>query len=81
MRLRLIYSSRLRNLAETAESARTDCVIGDTSLLGSSTTGGANINYECSANTTKNGNSITNVTLNTCYFKHRYSSNIGEFRW
>ena len=65
MRLRLIYSSRLRNLAETAESARTDCVIGDTSLLGSSTTGGANINYECSANTTKNANSITNVTLNT----------------
>ena len=66
-RLRITYSSKLRNLQEEqSESVRTDCVIKDESLLDRILTDdlGANVDYNCSANS-NNTDAITNVTLNT----------------
>ena len=67
MRLRITYSSRLRNLQATAESARTDCTIKDSSLAGKvlSEGEGQNINYNCEANATQGDASTANFTLNT----------------
>ena len=68
MRLRITYSSRLRNLQETtAESARTDCELSDLSLAGKtlSEDEGKNVNYNCEANATQGDASTANFTLNT----------------
>ena len=61
-RLRVLYSSRLRNLEATAQSVRTDCVLSDENLEGTNST--SNINFNCEANK-KAGYDIANVTLNT----------------
>ena len=56
MRLRITYSSRLRNLQSTtgsAKSARTDCEITNPDLVGKTIDDGQNVNYNCTANTTK----------------------------
>ena len=67
MRLRITSSSRLRNLQATAESARTDCTIKDSSLVGKvlSEGEGQNVNYNCEANATQGDASTANFTLNT----------------
>ena len=61
-RLRVLYSSRLRNLEPSAQSVRTDCVLSDENLEGTNST--SNINFNCEANK-KAGYDIANVTLNT----------------
>ena len=61
-RLRVVYSSRLRNLEETAQSVRTDCTIANEDLVGASE---ANANFECSANKTTEEKEISSVTINT----------------
>jgi hypothetical protein len=63
-RLRVLYTSRLRNLEETgqAQSVRSDCVLTNETLEGQ--TLDKNINFDCTANKTK-GKEIANVTLNT----------------
>ena len=63
-RLRVLYTSRLRNLEETgqAQSVRSDCVLANETLEGQ--TSDKNINFDCTANKTK-GKAIANVTLNT----------------
>lgn len=66
MRLRLSYGGRLRNLqTATAESARTDCTIANPDLAGTTSTEGANVNYNCEATTTEDASKVSNVTLNT----------------
>ena len=64
-RLRVLYTSRLRNLEETgkAQSVRSDCVLANETLEGQ-TSSGKNINFDCTANKTAN-KEIANVTLNT----------------
>ena len=64
-RLRVLYTSRLRNLEETgqAQSVRSDCVLANETLEGQ-TSSGKNINFDCTANKTKD-KEIANVTLNT----------------
>ena len=63
-RLRVLYTSRLRNLEETgqARSVRSDCVLTNETLEGQ--TLDKNINFNCTANKTKD-KVIANVTLNT----------------
>ena len=64
-RLRITYNSKLRNLQTgTAESVRTDCIITNKNLVGSTVPDGVKANYDCSANA--NGDStISNIQLNT----------------
>ena len=68
-RLRITYNSRLRNLQDEsidAASVKSECVITDPSMLNTELKEdeGMNVNYNCSANNTKNETNI-NVTLNT----------------
>ena len=67
VRLRIDYNSRLRNLAPTSESARTDCELVDPSLEGKilGEGEGENVNYNCKANATQGDPSKANFTLNT----------------
>ena len=68
VRLRITYIRGLRNLQEAiAESARTDCTIKNTALLGTilSEGEGANVDYICEAEGTKGDVSTANFTLNT----------------
>lgn len=70
MRLRITYSSKLRNLqTETAkaESVRTDCEIADKALEGKilSAEEGQNVNYNCETNAAQGDASTANFTLNT----------------
>ena len=60
-RLRVLYSSRLRNLEETAQSVRTDCTISNEDLVGKSE---EHANFDCKANKTA-GKEISSVALNT----------------
>ena len=64
-RLRITYNSKLRNLQTgTAESVKTDCIITNKNLVGSTVPDGVKVNYDCSANA--NGDStISNIQLNT----------------
>ena len=69
LRLRITYFEGLRNLQEAvaAESARSDCIIANESLLTKKLTEeqGANVNYNCEANAMA-GDAITaNFTINT----------------
>ena len=68
-RLRIIYNSRLRNLADTqADSVRTDCEIDDDepSKDGAelSSTNGATVNYKCEANATGDATNAQ-IAINT----------------
>ena len=64
-RLRITYNSRLRNLQETtADSVRSDCIISDSSKAGKTVNEGVNINYKCSANSTKDAKNAK-IELNT----------------
>ena len=64
LRLRIHYFSRLRNLEESAESVRTDCSLTNTELSGKTAANGINVNFDCTANSTKDVRNA-NVTLNT----------------
>ena len=64
LRLRIHYWSRLRNLEESAESVRSDCSLTKTELSGKTAKDGINVNFDCTANSTKDVNNA-NVTLNT----------------
>ena len=64
LRLRIHYFSRLRNLEESAESVRTDCSLTNTELSGKTAANGINVNFNCTANSTKDVRNA-NVTLNT----------------
>jgi len=64
LRLRIHYFSRLRNLEESAESVRTDCSLTNTDLSGKTAADGINVNFDCTANSTKDVRNA-NVTLNT----------------
>ena len=63
--MRITYNSKLRNLKTgTAESVKTDCIITNKNLVGSTVPDGVKVNYDCSANA--NGDStISNIQLNT----------------
>ena len=63
--MRITYNSKLRNLQTgTAESVKTDCIITNKNLVGSTVPDGTKANYDCSANA--NGDStISNIQLNT----------------
>ena len=66
-RLRIIYNSRLRNLADTqADSVRTDCEIDDPSQDGTelSSTNSATVNYKCEANATGDATNAQ-IAINT----------------
>ena len=66
LRLRVTYSSRLRNLQSgMADSLRTECLIDDPTQAGVQATGN-NVNYNCNA-TASQDPSNANITLNTDY--------------
>ena len=65
LRLRIKYNSRLRNLQiGTADSLRSDCIITNEKLYGTTNSDGISVNYHCTANPTRT-DSISNVQLNT----------------
>ena len=65
-RLRITYNSTLRNLQTgvEAESVRAECIISNETLAGTKQFNNININYNCSANSSK-VDSISNIQLNT----------------
>ena len=65
LRLRVNYNSRLRNLQTgTADSLRSDCIITNENLYGTTNSDGISVNYHCTAKPTRT-DSISKVQLNT----------------
>ena len=62
--LRINYSSRIRDLqVGTADSLRSDCIIANEDLYGTTNSDGISVNYYCTANPTRNDR-ISKVQLN-----------------